>query len=76
MQIILILFHFFPLPLLVGKVGRFFSLSMQRNNYPERLSIANIGYMVWPKLAIAYINYFFKGTAFFILITVADRTDS
>ena len=27
--------------------------------------MTNIGYMVWPKLAIAYIKYFFTGNRFF-----------
>jgi hypothetical protein len=27
--------------------------------------MTNIGYMVWPKLAIAYIKYFFIGTVYF-----------
>jgi len=27
--------------------------------------MTNIGYMVWPKLAIAYVKYFFMGTVYF-----------
>jgi len=33
--------------------------------------MTNIGYMVWPKLAIAYIKYFFMGKRFFF----ADSAD-
>ena len=33
--------------------------------------MTNIGYMEWPKLAIAYIKYFFMRTAFFVLFAVA-----